>query len=163
MDGQALYYGMNALSHNVIMADRKRLKSAKGLYHKGTGITRKTQAGKPFAAQMDGQPRERNERRNNLPLLMTYSNAGKFFQNHFGKGSDLPPVFLLLVRGCNLIPPIPDYAPTTRGRRLTSVFYTISTHNSIGDCESNQGNQSERTQKTDINWEARKTKKGYKK
>lgn len=23
MDGQALYYGMNALSHNVIMADRK--------------------------------------------------------------------------------------------------------------------------------------------
>ncbi len=29
---QALYYGMNALSHNVIMADRKKLKSANGLY-----------------------------------------------------------------------------------------------------------------------------------
>ena len=28
MDGQALYYGMNALSNNVIMADRKKLKSA---------------------------------------------------------------------------------------------------------------------------------------
>ena len=24
MAGQALYYGMNALSHNVIMADRKK-------------------------------------------------------------------------------------------------------------------------------------------
>ena len=32
MDGQALYYGMNALSHNVIMADRKKLKSANGMY-----------------------------------------------------------------------------------------------------------------------------------
>ena len=30
MDGQALYYGMNALSNNVIMADRKKLKSANG-------------------------------------------------------------------------------------------------------------------------------------
>ena len=27
MGGQALYYGMNALSHNVIMADRKKLRS----------------------------------------------------------------------------------------------------------------------------------------
>lgn len=35
MDGQALYYGMNALSHNVIMADRKKLKSANGLYLHG--------------------------------------------------------------------------------------------------------------------------------
>ena len=32
MDGQALYYGMNALSNNVIMADRKKLKSANGMY-----------------------------------------------------------------------------------------------------------------------------------
>ena len=32
MAGQALYYGMNALSHNVIMADRKKLKSANGMY-----------------------------------------------------------------------------------------------------------------------------------
>ena len=30
MDGAALYYGMNALSNNVIMADRKRLKNPKG-------------------------------------------------------------------------------------------------------------------------------------
>ena len=28
MAGPSLYYGMNALSHNVIMADRKKLKSA---------------------------------------------------------------------------------------------------------------------------------------
>ena len=32
MAGPSLYYGMNALSHNVIMADRKKLKSANGLY-----------------------------------------------------------------------------------------------------------------------------------
>ena len=37
MDGQALYYGMNALSHNVIMADRKKLKSANGMYLGSTG------------------------------------------------------------------------------------------------------------------------------
>ena len=35
MGGQSLYYGMNALSHNVIMADRKKLKAPKGLYCKG--------------------------------------------------------------------------------------------------------------------------------
>jgi len=62
---------------------------------------------------------------------MSYLIAGKFFQKHFEKGSDLPPFFLPLVWGCNPIPPIPDYAPKTRERRLTSVFYTISTHNSI--------------------------------
>ena len=27
MDGESLYYGLNALSHNLIMADRKRLKN----------------------------------------------------------------------------------------------------------------------------------------
>ena len=37
MDGPSLYYGMNALSHNVIMADRKKLKSANGLYLGSTG------------------------------------------------------------------------------------------------------------------------------
>jgi len=47
MDGQALYYGMNALSHNVIMADRKRLKSANGLYLGSTG------SGKSFAAKRE--------------------------------------------------------------------------------------------------------------
>ena len=31
-DGEALYYGVNALSNNLIMADRKRLKNPNGLY-----------------------------------------------------------------------------------------------------------------------------------
>ena len=47
MDGQALYYGMNALSHNVIMADRKKLKSANGMYLGSTG------SGKSFAAKRE--------------------------------------------------------------------------------------------------------------
>lgn len=47
MEGQALYYGMNALSHNVIMADRKKLKSANGLYLGSTG------SGKSFAAKRE--------------------------------------------------------------------------------------------------------------
>lgn len=47
MSGQALYYGMNALSHNVIMADRKKLKSANGLYLGSTG------SGKSFAAKRE--------------------------------------------------------------------------------------------------------------
>ena len=47
MDGQALYYGMNALSHNVIMANRKKLKSANGLYLGSTG------SGKSFSAKRE--------------------------------------------------------------------------------------------------------------
>jgi len=47
MGGQALYYGQNALSHNVIMADRKKLKSANGLYLGTTG------SGKSFAAKRE--------------------------------------------------------------------------------------------------------------
>lgn len=47
MDGSALYYGMNALSHNIIMADRKKLKSANGLYLGSTG------SGKSFAAKRE--------------------------------------------------------------------------------------------------------------
>ena len=38
MAGASLYYGMNALSHNVIMADRKKLKSANGLYRRLHGL-----------------------------------------------------------------------------------------------------------------------------
>jgi hypothetical protein len=34
--GEALYYGLNALSNNLIMVDRKRLKNPKGLYYKRT-------------------------------------------------------------------------------------------------------------------------------
>ena len=30
MDGEAIYYGLNALSHNVIMANRKKLKTLTG-------------------------------------------------------------------------------------------------------------------------------------
>ena len=47
MGGQALYYGMNALSNNVIMADRKKLKSANGLYLGSTG------SGKSFGAKRE--------------------------------------------------------------------------------------------------------------
>ena len=47
MGGEALYYGMNALSSNVIMADRKKLKSANGLYLGSTG------SGKSFAAKRE--------------------------------------------------------------------------------------------------------------
>lgn len=47
MGGEALYYGMNALSNNIIMADRKKLKSANGLYLGSTG------SGKSFAAKRE--------------------------------------------------------------------------------------------------------------
>ena len=47
MAGPSLYYGMNALSHNVIMADRKKLKSANGMYLGSTG------SGKSFAAKRE--------------------------------------------------------------------------------------------------------------
>ena len=47
MAGPSLYYAMNALSHNVIMADRKKLKSANGLYLGSTG------SGKSFAAKRE--------------------------------------------------------------------------------------------------------------
>ena len=39
-DGEALYYGLNALSNNLIMANRKTLKNPKGLYYKGRLINR---------------------------------------------------------------------------------------------------------------------------
>ena len=47
MDGAALYYGMNALSNNVIMADRKRLKNPNGLFlgTPGSGKSFRRQAG----------------------------------------------------------------------------------------------------------------------
>ena len=47
MGGQALYYGMNALSHNIIMADRKKLKSANGMFLGVPG------SGKSFAAKRE--------------------------------------------------------------------------------------------------------------
>ena len=47
MGGQSLYYGMNALSRNVIMADRKSLKAPNGLYLGTPG------SGKSFAAKRE--------------------------------------------------------------------------------------------------------------
>lgn len=47
MGGQSLYYGQNALSHNVIMADRKRLKNPNGLILGTPG------AGKSFAGKRE--------------------------------------------------------------------------------------------------------------
>lgn len=43
MDGETIYYGLNALSHNVIMVNRKKLKNSNGLYLGVPG------AGKSFA------------------------------------------------------------------------------------------------------------------
>ena len=47
MDGQALYYGMNALSHNIIMADRKKLINPNGIFLGVPG------SGKSFAAKRE--------------------------------------------------------------------------------------------------------------
>ena len=54
---EALYYGLNALSNNLIMVDRKLLKNPKGVYRKGTGTPRKQQAVRPQAAQGRGKGR----------------------------------------------------------------------------------------------------------
>jgi hypothetical protein len=47
MGGQSLYYGLNALSHNIIMADRKKLKNPNGLFLGVPG------SGKSFAAKRE--------------------------------------------------------------------------------------------------------------
>ena len=114
----------------------------KGLYHKGRLYNRKTQALEPFAAQTDGHPQERkgrtngtgnekHRRRNILPLPMTLKNAGGFFQNHFKKGSALPPHFLPLVEGHNRKWGLSDYALNKQERSITNALYTISTQKTI--------------------------------
>ena len=47
MGGPAIYYGQNALSHNIIMADRKQLKNPNGLFLGVPG------SGKSFAAKRE--------------------------------------------------------------------------------------------------------------
>lgn len=47
MDGEAIYYGLNALSHNVIMANRKKLKNPNGMYLGVPG------SGKSFAGKRE--------------------------------------------------------------------------------------------------------------
>ena len=47
MGGQSIYYGQNALSHNIIMADRKKLKSANGMFLGVPG------SGKSFSAKRE--------------------------------------------------------------------------------------------------------------
>ena len=113
---EALYYGINALSNNLIMVDRKLLKNPNGLYHKGTGTPRKTQARAPFAAQTDRERRKRAERKN--------------IQKVFGTGSDLHPVFLLFVRGRFRTAQAPD-CPVRKQERSFSTFYTNRQQNSM--------------------------------
>lgn len=116
MDGEAVYYGLNALSHNVIMANRKKLKNPNGLYHKGTGIPRKTQARAPFAAQTEGRRRGRT--------------GTDVLKKDFGNSSDLPPVFLLFVRGHFRTAQAPD-CPVRKQERSFATFYTNLLQNSM--------------------------------
>jgi hypothetical protein len=113
---EALYCGLNALSNNLIMVDRKLLKNPNGLYHKGTGTPRKTQARAPFAAQTDRERRKRAEMKN--------------IQKVFGTGSDLHPVFLLLVRGRFRTVQAPD-CPVRKQERSFATFYTNRLQNSM--------------------------------
>ena len=113
---EALYCGLNALSNNLIMVDRKLLKNPNGLYHKGTGTPRKTQARAPFAAQTEGRRRGRT--------------GTDVLKKDFGNSSDLPPVFLLFVRGHFRTAQAPD-CPVRKQERSFATFYTNRLQNSM--------------------------------
>ncbi len=87
-----------------------------GLYHKGTGTPRKTQARAPFAAQTDRERRKRAEM--------------KSIQRVFGSSSDLHPVFLLFVRGRFRTAQVPD-CPVRKQERSFATFYTNRLQNSM--------------------------------
>ena len=142
--GEALYYGRNAISGNMIMADRKSLKNPKGLYCKGRSKDRNLQAVLTFAAQMDGHPqerkgsgtasgakRERQSPQEHFTPANVVFNCRVKFQKSFEKSSDLPLLFLLLVEGSIPKRTITDYTPKKQERSRTTILYTLSTHNSI--------------------------------
>lgn len=94
--GEALYYGLNALSNNMILCDRKKLKNPKGLYCKGRASARKIQVKRSFAAQMDKTPKKKGGH----PTFET-SACGTvkiFFPNSREKGSASGFNFLLSVK-----------------------------------------------------------------
>ena len=71
--GEALYYGRNAVTGNMIMCDRKLLKNPKGLYCKGTEIIRNKQAVSPlrykrFSTEPKKEGGTSDERNHILPL-----------------------------------------------------------------------------------------------
>ena len=124
---------MNALSHNVIMADRKKLKASNGLQCKGRLLNRKLQAVIPFAAQVERHRQDKDECGNSSNRVLTYgiTSNKKIFQKLFEKSSDLPPVFLLLVEGyCNQMIATLDYAPKNRERSI-NIFYHNQHKNTI--------------------------------
>jgi hypothetical protein len=68
--GEALYYGCNALSGNMIMADRKRLMNPNGLQYRGRLISPRTKTVQAFAAHWHlhgaGKGEARNTARNSV-------------------------------------------------------------------------------------------------
>jgi len=144
--GEALYYGRNAVSGNMIMADRKQLRNPKGLQCKGRLLNRTTQAVAPFAAQMERhrQERKRSGNRNISYKVMPYfSTAKKYFQKLCKKSSDLPLFFSYLLEGyCNPTLPTSGYAQKIKERSTPSIFYTISTTNSKNERSQSHEKQS---------------------
>jgi hypothetical protein len=66
--GEALYYGLNALSSNLIMASRKRLKNPTGLCCKGRFPNRTSNGGLTLAAQAD-RHRSHYKTERSIPII----------------------------------------------------------------------------------------------